>query len=515
MATRTQNSVRNIFTGLAGKIIVFVFAFLTRTVFARLLGAEYSGVDGLYANILSVLSLADLGVNNVFTFFLYKSLAEKDEERTASVVKSFQKLYIGIGLFILLGGMVVVPFLPLIVNSALPQNEIILYYILYLVNASASYFFAYKTIVLTADQKKYIDNICTTVFQILMYLAQFVYLLLTHDFLGYLIIQIVTTVLRNVVMTFIAEKKYPYLAGRIKTAEYPLGRGVLWNNIKATFLYKICIVLINNTDNILISILIGTVYVGKYAYYCMLVQYADAYIYLFATSILASIGNLNAEKDEEKAFRFFKTLNLIFAAMAIVVVCGFSNCIQEFIPIWIGTDFLLGNDVVVAMLLSSYLTTLCSPVWMYRETMGLFREVQYSRIPTVIINIGLSIVLGKYFGIAGILFATSIAKLSTNLWFEPVVLYRRFGKKVRGYFLMQAGFALVTLGSVFVTRLICRYLPTNLIGIVLRAVVSISVSLLILVLVYGRTEAGKDAAARIKTMFMRKRRGNGKHEGSD
>ena len=312
MSDRTRYSKINIFTGLASKVVIFLFAFSTRTAFARLLGTEYAGVDGLYSNILSVLSLADLGISNVFSFFLYQSLAKGNNEQTAAIVYSFRKLYVGIGLVIFGCGSVLIPVLPLIVDTSLPMREVILYYILYLLNVSVSYFFAYRTAVLVADQKQFYSNITSLIFQIVMYSLQLFYLLMTHDFTGYLIIMVLCTIGNNVALNAIAVNRYPYLKRIHSSPVYAISRSELWKNLKATFIYRVSAVLLTCTDNIIISIVVGTVFVGKYAYYYLLLQYVIAYVRLFGNSVLAGIGNLNTENNLEKSYHLLEALNMFF-----------------------------------------------------------------------------------------------------------------------------------------------------------------------------------------------------------
>ncbi len=501
MSSRTSNSKRNIFTGVAGKIIIFLFAFLTRTEFARVLGTEYAGVDGLYGNILSMLSLADLGIGNVFSFFLYQSLAYHDQERIVAIVGSFRKLYLGIGIAVLLLGTGVIPFLPVIVDSALSQRELILYYVLYLINSAISYFFAYRTAVLVADQKQYISNVSSMVFQLVMYFLQFMYMMLTRDFVGYLLIMITCTLGNNIVLNHIAKKQYPYLKNPEVVDTVIVSRTELWKNIKATFIYRVSSVLLACTDNILISTMIGTVFVGKYAYYNLLLQYVIAYARLFGNGILAGIGNLQTENDTEKSYRLFEALNMFFVFCAALVGNIFVNCIQQFIPLWVGEDFLLDGYCVAAMVLSLYIQLVYYPVALYRESMGLFVQVQYIQIPAAIINIVLSVCLGLAFGVSGILLATSVSILSTLFWYEPFVLHKKLNRKVSIYFRVHIHYALTTILCITCSYLICTHLSTNILGVVFRFLVSAGIVVLLMWVRFRNTTGWKEMKIRIRSVF--------------
>jgi peptidoglycan biosynthesis protein MviN/MurJ (putative lipid II flippase) len=75
---------------------------------------------------------------------------------------------------------------------------------------------------------------------------------------------------------------------------------------------------------------------------------------------------------------------------------------------------------------------------LYRDTTGLFRQTKYVFLFTALINLFLSVLLGIYFGLSGILYATAISRLLTNVWFEPMMLYKTYFKKSPlNYFVKQ------------------------------------------------------------------------------
>ena len=142
---RTKKAAKNVATGLFNKAALMLLAFVTKTVFIRLLGAEYNGVSSLYTNILSVLALAELGVGNVLMFYLYSALDTGDEEQICALVYEFKKIYNAIIVCVLTIGLALVPFLQFLVNSSLNRTELIVYYLLYLANSVASYFVVYRS----------------------------------------------------------------------------------------------------------------------------------------------------------------------------------------------------------------------------------------------------------------------------------------------------------------------------------------------------------------------------------
>lgn len=472
--SRTKKASRNIIVGVLSKLILMIFAFTTKTLFVRLLGVEYNGVNGLYSNILAVLALSELGVGNVLNYSLYSALRENDTERVKSLVAFFRKIYYGIAIAVTVIGLALIPFLRFIINSDFPYDELVTYYILYLANSVVSYFVVYKTTVIVADQNNYISSICEIITTIVMYIAQIVYLIVFRDFLGYLIIQVSCTILKNVVLNIITNHKYPYLKG-IKSTSLPLENNEkkkIIDNIKSTFLYKIAAVVLNNTDNILISIIVGTVYVGYYSNYYMIVSYISTFVSIFITGITAGLGNLNSENNNESSYRMFSVLCLIFSFIGTIEVCCLINCFQQFIPIWIGKENVMDFNWVIVIALNLFLNTLMNPIWMFRETMGLFKQVRFLMLITAGLNILFSVLLGNFFGVPGIIAATFLSKLVSQYWYEPTILFKKFKKPVHGFYLNQLKQLFVMIIGVTISFSICQIFGDNLFWIIIRGVVS-------------------------------------------
>lgn len=478
--SRTKRASRNVVIGVLSKLIVMIFAFSTKTLFIRLLGVEYNGVNGLYGNILAVLALSELGVGNVLNYSLYSALRNKDTDKVKSLVSYFRRIYYGIALAVSLIGLALVPFLHYIINSDLPIDELITYYLLYLANSVASYFVVYKTTVIIADQNNYISSVCEIAATILMYVAQIVYLLLFKDFLGYLIIQVSCTVLKNALLNFITNKKYPFLKhlSRDKNILPQEDKTKIVDNIKSTFLYKIAAVILNNTDNILISIIVGTVYVGYYSNYYMVISYITVFIGIFITGITASLGNLNSENNNEASYRMFNILSLIFSFIGTICSCCLINCFQPFVKIWIGQDNVMNFSWVVVIVLNLYLNTLMNPIWMFRETMGLFKQVKFIMLITAALNILFSIVLGHIFGVPGILAATFIAKIASQYWYEPTVLFKKLDKPVKLFYVNQIKQIIIMLLAIALSFSLCNLITSGIIGVIIRALISATVALL-------------------------------------
>lgn len=501
---RSSKALKNVATGLINKVLMLFLAFATRTLFIRLLGAEYTGVSSLYTNILSVLSLAELGLSNVLMFYLYGAIKDQDEDRICSLVQEFKKIYTGIIILVLSIGLILIPFLRYIVKSTLPTNEVIIYYILYLVNSVASYFVVYRTMVIKADQQDYISNIVQTATTVTMYVLQIVYLLIAQNFLGYLVIQVICTISNNIILNYIALKKYPYLRKTIKSEKAVIKRRELFGNIKATFLFKISDTILDQTDSIIISVMFGTVFVGYYFNYYMLITYIVAIAGIVANGLVASFGNLNAEGNMEQSYKMFRVALLGFAIFGTFCTACYACVVQDFIPIWVGSEYVMDYRLVFAVLAVFYLRMVTNTMWMYRSSMGIFKEVQYINIAAAALNIVLSIILGKWIGVPGVIVATALSRLLTSFWYEGKVVFERFGKSVSIYYKQQLKDFLICAAVVSLSLLLCRFITFGGVrGLIVKLLIAVTVTLIIELTIYYRSPEFKLMTQKIKGVLKK------------
>lgn len=247
--SRTEYSLINMLTGVAGYAINTIIGFVCRIVFVRVLSAEYLGVSGLFSNILSVLSLAELGISSAIIYALYKPIAEDDKEKIASIMQFYRKAYMAIGVFVAIVGLSLLPFLKYIVNDTTGIHEnIYVLYLLYLLSTVSTYFFSYRASLLTAMQRQYIVSGYNYVITVLQSVLQMVFLLLTHEYITYLIIQVISGIVYNIWVSSKASHDYPYILKKDVNPLDKTERNSLLRNIKALAINKVSGVLVNSTD---------------------------------------------------------------------------------------------------------------------------------------------------------------------------------------------------------------------------------------------------------------------------
>lgn len=472
--TRTAYSLLNIATGIGGYVVNTITGLVCRMIFTKALNAEYLGVNGLFSNILSMLSLAELGIGTAIVYALYKPLAEDDRPKIASLVNYFGKCYRIIGLLVAAMGLALLPFLNLIIrNQPDIQESIRLLYLIYLFNTAATYFFSYRTTLLMAAQQSYIVNGVNYLCTIVQSVIQCVWLLLTHNFLGYLIIQSVSVMVYNVVVSAIVKKRFPCITEKNIPPLDAGERNALSRNVRALVVWRVSGQLVNGTDNIIITFFRGLAAVGMASNYTLLTGTLTSLINLVFSSVTASVGNLNATESKEKQLSLFYSLNLAnfwLYGWGAIGICFVSSDLVELL---FGAGYVLPASIAFVLALNFYMVGMQSTVWTYKNTLGLFRPGRYLLTLTAAINLVCSIWLGQLWGLFGILFATAISRACTNTWYDPyAVFHHGFGEKVGGYFKRYFTFASLLLITGAVCWLLCGLVHTAILtAVVLKLII--------------------------------------------
>ena len=495
--TRTEKTLRNARYGVACQLVVLLTGFVSRRVIISYLAAEYLSVGGLFSNIMTVLSLAELGVGAAITYSLYKPLSEGDEGKICSLMRLFRRAYTVIGLSVLALGCAILPLLRFFVDdidaalSAVPDFYII--YVLYVVNSSVSYFLAYKRTLLIADQRRYVTSITSSVSQIVLCAAAFLLLGFTKNYVLFMAATVFVTAIENVIISIIARRVYPYLNYKNTQPLEDSEKSTIKTNVKAALMHNIGGVLVNGTDNIIISRFVSFLAEGLYTNFHLISAAADSLLRPVFQSATASFGDLSVEADNEKKTVVFH--RMFFAGAWLYGLCAIciANLSLPTVTLWLGEEFGIDTFSIMLVALNFYLVGMRRPGMSAREAMGLLRYDRWKSIIEAVLNIILSVILAKNLGIAGVLLGTTISSLSTCFWIEPLVLFRHgLGHGLGKYFARYGIYSLVTGAAFAATYLICDAISVGGIGgLLIKGLVCLTVTNLLYVIAYFKFDEFK------------------------
>ncbi|MCM1262984.1 MAG: polysaccharide biosynthesis C-terminal domain-containing protein [Butyrivibrio sp.] len=422
MKSRTENAGKNLIATVIYQITNIIMKFGMRTIFVYCLGKEYLGVNGVFSNILSMLSLAELGLGSAIVYDMYKPVAEGNEEKICQYLKLYKAIYTFIGCFILLAGVCLIPFLDKILTDVPNVEHIKVIYILFLLKTSISYFWAEYTSLLGIYQMEYINKRYLSIFAVIKSAVESVFLLITRNYIIYLVIEIVLMIISNYCIYKKAIVLFPFIRKKVLMLKKEEVLAVCKNAL-GTFSIKFNGTVLGATDNLIISALISTVLVGIYSNYDMVIQMVLFFTVMIKNAVTGGVGNLCAKESKDKKYEVFKKIFFLYGSIYMVVAVCLLNLLEPFILLWLGVGYHLDKIVVCIVVFNCYLSGMLQPIEIYTFADGLFVHYKWKPWIEAAINLIVSVILTKYFGLIGVFLGTTISKISTSIWFDAYIVY--------------------------------------------------------------------------------------------
>ncbi len=488
---RTESSIKNSIFATVMIIIKILITFLAQKIFVLILDAEYLGANGLFTNVIGLLSLAELGIGQAIIFNLYKPIANDDKETVKSLMRLYRKAYNWITAIVAIVGVSLIPFLSLFIGETSLDLNFTMVYVLFLLQALASYVLTYKRSILYAYQENYIVSMIDIVYIFAMNIAQLGVLYITKNYYLYLAIKSVCILIENVVINFIANKKYSFIKDKnIKPLEKEVEKNI-FERIKAQTFHRVGAIVINGTDNIIISKFLGLLVSGLYSNYYMILYAVSEVVRQIISALIPSIGSLLIEEDESRSFdiykkvRFFDFWVTVFSSVSILIIA------QSFICLWMGESFLLPFIVLIVLVINQYQKMMRLTNDVFTNAAGICIETKYVPIVESFLNIAFSIILVKTLGLAGVFMGTIISSLAVWCYTYPKFVYKNLlGGKYSDYIKENVTFFLLFVIIAVVTYgLSMTFTISNLwLDVIARVALCLVVPNLILFLIYRKSE---------------------------
>ncbi len=471
--SRVKNSAKNTFFAALNMLVQILLKFAVRIVFVRFLSVEYLGLNTLFSNILQVLSLAELGVGGAIVYSMYKPVADGDTEKIKSLIGIYKKFYWIIGGVITVVGLAIIPLLPYLMNGGTTlEVNLNLVYVIYLFNTSAGYFFAHRRALIFANQRNDIETKVSSVCLIALNAVQLIVLALSRNYLLYIAVLPLFTLIESVAITVISHRLYPAIRGKAPKLS-DTDKKELVKNTAAMVGHKLGGVAVNSTDNIFISAFLGLTALGLYSNYAYITTILTSVLTLIVTATRASIGNLIAAGNKQRAYEVFCDLSYFLFAFLIFCFSCYTALAQDFVSIFFGEELVLPFATMLLIGINFYVMQSRAIIGAFRETTGLFWKDRYKPFFEVAINIGLDFALVIAIGLPGIVIATIVSNVVCNLTVEPFIVFKYyFNKSVKKYYLVYILLVFVAAAVCAVTFTVGYFIPANgVLMLIVKAVV--------------------------------------------
>lgn len=489
--SRTKNSIRNSSVSIVTQVLTVIINFLVKTVFIKTLSNEYLGINGLFSNIITMLSLADLGIGMAIPYSLYEPLAKNNKKSIRKLMKFYSKIYNIIGIVVLIIGLSLVPFLGSLIKDQPNINNLWFIYSLFVIHSASSYFFIYKKFLVDSDQKGYITSKIVFIFSSILSIVQIIILITLKNYIIFLLSSIVFVILQNIYISRKTNKMYPYILEKEEEKLNKEDIKDITKNVSSLFIYKIGTVITNGTDNIIISKFIGLIEVGFYSNYLLIINSLNGIVSQAFNAITSSIGNLVVTTDSKRSHEVYENLNFFnFWLYSLCSIC-LMILINPFINLWIGSEYVLETSVVIFLVINFYILGMQNVTSSFRNSYGLFYIAKFRPIIMIIINIVASLILVKFLGISGVILGTIIGRLLTTAWLDPYIVYKYgFKKDPKRYYYKYLIYFIVFIVANFILYLLSTLIVINnfLIWIFIAIITIVLINIIFILIFYKTSE---------------------------
>lgn len=510
--SRTEFATLNTSIALAIQPFSVIIGFINRTIFVSILGVTYLGLSSYLTSIVSILSLAELGIGEAMSYALYSPLVREEHGKINAFMILFKKLYRIIGVSIFVFGGILSLFLPNLIKDYTINSELYWIFFLFIFNSGSSYFFSYKRTLLYVDQRNYVMNLINFGLNTLRVFLQIAILIFTQNFIFYLLIETILNIIGNVIMSYIVDRLYNYLYNEEITPINQEEKEKFIRNIKGNTLGSIGAKIVFQTDSILMAKFINLAAIGIYGNYTYVLGFVAMLVNTVMGSITSSIGNLIHSEDTtlEAKISFLKKYQFITFSLIYFASIGYLLFVHPFIIIWLGENLSFNQWTEIVIVINFFLTAYRQPNLVLISVHGLSYEQNKKVIAEILLNIFLSLyfLIVLDLGVAGILLGTIGSTLLTCTWYEPYSVFK-YGLKTssKNYFRTMIQHFILAGLSILLFSLLDYYFLIQL-DFIYSLVIKIILYLIVLViyiLIFRNHEGGRQIILMIQKVLKLKK----------
>lgn len=492
---RTANSIKNISVAMASYILAMLAGIVSQSILVRYLGIEYNGINGLFSNVVSMLAIAELGIGSAVVYHLYKPIAEKNKEKIKSLMNFYKIAYRIIAIVIGIIGIMIFPFLGTIVGETTIQNkEIYIIFSLFLFDTICSYLLTYKRSLLYADQKNYIINLVHILYIIFLNAIQIAIIIVTKNYILYLVVKIIFRILENVIITVITNKRYPYILEKnTEKLEKNIFQDIM-QKVKALLFHKVGGYISGGTENIVISMFLGISTVGIYTNYKIILNAISTLISQIFNALTASVGNLLVVEGKDKVFEIYKRLSVLNFFIYYISSTVLYGTISIMVKILYGEQYIIPIVTVGLIIANFFIQGLKKTIQLFKEAACIFYEDRYIPMLEAIINIIISVILVQIIGLNGIFIAAMISSLIIFLYSYPKYVYQKILKREKKYYILeQSKYVIIFLITIIILTLVLELINIEnaILNLIVATIISLCISFIIFIVIYIKTDEFK------------------------
>ncbi len=428
---KRKYALKSSLISVGSQIITILITFLIRKTFIEYIGMNHMGLNTVLTDVLGLLSISELGIQSALTYQLYDPLTKNDREKINEIMELLRKVYKKVGAAIGLLGICLFPVLRYLINDeTISMTEVYIAFAILLISSCTSYFISYKRTLLYADQKQYVISIIDVTVCAISGILRVVSIVCFHSFYLFLLVSVFQNIASNVIINVWSKKSYRWIRRNIQIRSEI--KRTCYKDVKNVFVGKLAGFIYGSTDNVIISVFVGTLsvgYIGNYKSIANVAKMIMSYLFL---PIQPMIGNYLEKEDKTRAYRLYRTYTLIrqiFACVILIPILLFSHRV---IFIWLGEKYILNEGYVLLMVIDLYLSCIQGSAGEFVIALGYFKYDKYISLVGMILNLICSVIGALKWGIYGVLIGTVVSQVAMWGGKKAVILRSFFEQSLKG-----------------------------------------------------------------------------------
>lgn len=401
-----ERTLKNSFYSTIAQIIMILLRFLSRYFLIRYIGVELVGLSDTVSSTVGMLSLAEAGIGSAISYSLYTPIHDGDKDNINKIMNVFRRLYTILSGIILFIGIIGSFFLKYILKGVDINLTVYCIYYLYVGNTCISYLLCHRRTLLYADIQEYVVKKIDIATNIIFTALGLMIIIVSRDIILYIITLIFQTFVSNIWIHINSKDIYPYLKNE------PVDKKILRNTLlytKDLFWGTVAGFVYGSTDNIIVSGLLGTVYVGYLGNYSFVSKSIQTIVSKILSPITPTIGCLQREDISKQQFNsIFNKYHQICYLSALVVTVPMLVLFDGFITFAFGQDYLLESSVKYLLTFVFYVNIAAFAYGNILTTSGEFKLLRQVEMIGAVVNIVASLILVNVMGLPGVFLGTVI-----------------------------------------------------------------------------------------------------------
>ena len=459
---RTKNVIKNYITDFIPQIIIMILGMLKIKVLLKYIGHDTLGLYQVFTQFMAYITVAEGGLIGAAVYRLHKPIVETDNQKVKEILNATRNVFMVISIIITILGIVISFIIPYFVqNNPFNNTYITINFIIYLISEIITYLMITNRIVYNAYEKNYKINLILQGSVIIKSILEMAIVYFGGNITQIFFMYIGINVILNTTISLKANKEFKFLP-KTKKKDFSLVK-----DIKNLIVHKIAGIISNNVDIVIISSSkeLGLASVVIYSTYNVIVNSLKIVIDKIRLATESSVGNLLYE-NKERSYKIFKEYNAMVHFIATFLGIPLLFAINYFIDIWYEGE--IQTDISIAFLFTLIFiyNTIRIPLCVYTTSIGMFKETKICAILEGIINLVLSLIFVRFWGIIGVLIATIVSLIVSEYMIKPRIIYKNiFHKKVSSYYVQNSKFDVYIIISIIMVVVLIRKINISNLGL--------------------------------------------------